>query len=134
VIIRAAREKNSSLTKVEFSDTFKPPLDNIVVGLPGEHQRLNAALAIATARVLDSEIPISENAIHDGLSQVNWPGRFQLIKTKSGQAILLDGAHNPSGAMALREAIAKHFPGKKPTLILGILQDKEWSSICETLA
>lgn len=36
--------------------------------------------------------------------------------------------------MALREAIAKYFPEKKPTLILGILQDKEWTSICEIIA
>jgi len=65
---------------------------------------------------------------------VQWPGRFQQVKTKSGQTILLDGAHNPSGAVALRDAMTKHFSGKKPTLILGILQDKEWSAICEILA
>ncbi|MEO7299235.1 MAG: folylpolyglutamate synthase/dihydrofolate synthase family protein [Verrucomicrobiota bacterium] len=133
VIAKTAREKNSRLTQIGFAETKTPPLDKIAVPLLGVHQRLNAALAIATARILGSTIPISENAIRDGLSRLQWPGRLQQIKTKSGQTILLDGAHNPSGAMALRAAIAKYFPGNKPTLIIGILQDKEWSSICEIL-
>jgi dihydrofolate synthase/folylpolyglutamate synthase len=152
VIIKTTREKNSPLTQIGFADTKFPPLDKMDLPLLGEHQRLNAALAIATARILNSrsetemggtgqwpvppanlKISVSENAIRDGLLQVRWPGRFQQIKTKSGQTILLDGAHNPSGAIALREAIAKYFPGKKPALILGVLQDKEWKRICEIL-
>jgi len=134
VLAHTARERNSPLTQVGFAETKTSPLDQLNLPLLGEHQRLNAALAIATARVLNSKIPVSETAIRNGLSQVQWPGRLQQIKTKSGQTILLDGAHNPSGALALRDAIEKHFPGQKPTLILGILQDKEWSSICEILA
>ena len=133
VIATTAREKNSTLTQIGFAETKTPPLDKIDLPLLGEHQRLNAALAIATVRVLGSKVAVSENAICAGLSQVHWPGRLQQIKTKPGQTILLDGAHNPSGAMALRDAIATHFPGKKLTLILGILQDKEWSLICEIL-
>ena len=134
VIAQTARERNSPLTQVGFAETKATPFDKFDLPLLGEHQRLNAALAISTVRVLASNIPVSENAICAGLSQVQWPGRLQQITTKSGQTILLDGAHNPSGAMALRDAIAKHFPGKKPTLVVGILQDKEWSSICEILA
>lgn len=134
VIAKTAREKNSPLTQICLAETKTPSLDKIELSLLGEHQRLNAALAIATTRVLSSQMSVSEDAIHSGLSQVQWPGRLQQIKTKSGQTILLDGAHNPSGAMALRNAIAKQFPGKKRTLIIGILQDKEWSSICEILA
>lgn len=134
IIIKTAREKNSPLTKVDLADTHKPLLDKIEVGLLGEHQRLNAALAIATVQTLESQIPVSETATQLGLSHAQWSGRFQQIKTRSGQTILLDGAHNPSGAMALRDAIAEHFPGSKPTIILGILQDKEWISICEIFA
>ncbi len=134
VIIRTAREKHSTLTQVGFADTKFPPLDELELSLLGEHQRLNAALAVTAVRTLNSQIPVSEDAIRIGLSQVQWPGRFQQIRTNSGQTILLDGAHNPAGAKALREAIAKHYPRKKSTLILGMLQDKEWSSICEILA
>ena len=134
VIIKTAREKSSPLTQIGLAETKNPPLDKIDLPLLGEHQRLNAALAIATVSVLNSTIPVSDDVIRSSLSQVQWPGRFQQIKTKSGQTILLDGAHNPSGAVALRDAMTKHFSGKKPTLILGILQDKEWSAICEILA
>src|SRR5262249_49952279 len=47
---------------------------------------------------------------------------------------LLDGAHNVAGARALREAIENNFPDGNRTLILGILDDKDWQNICELLA
>jgi dihydrofolate synthase / folylpolyglutamate synthase len=52
----------------------------------------------------------------------------------AGQKILLDGAHNVAGVKVLRAALEKHFGGAKPTLVLGVLQDKDWRHICETLA
>ena len=48
--------------------------------------------------------------------------------------MLLDGAHNPAGAQALRAALERHFPAKRPTLILGILRDKDWRKMCQILA
>jgi dihydrofolate synthase/folylpolyglutamate synthase len=130
-----------------------------VLPLPGDHQKLNAALAIATVETLQSEIPVSEAAIRTGLETVNWPGRLQLVTLPNGQRALLDGAHNVAGAKALREALsswssiprpaglsdgtlkrelqqAGPSPGAsgKTTLILGVLQDKDWPQICRTLA
>jgi len=134
VIASTAREKNAPLTPVGFADTKTPPLDTIELPLLGQHQRLNAALALAAVRALAPKLPVSDNAMRNGLSRVQWSGRLQQIKTNSGQTVLLDGAHNPSGAIALREALEQHFPGKRPTLILGILKDKECSAICEILA
>ena len=54
--------------------------------------------------------------------------------TQSGQKILLDGAHNVAGAKALLSALEKNFRAARPTLVLGVLQDKDWRQICETLA
>jgi dihydrofolate synthase/folylpolyglutamate synthase len=102
--------------------------------LLGSHQRLNAALAIATVRTLAPQIPVSDDAIRAGLSQVSWPGRLQLVTRPSGQKILLDGAHNIAGAQTLATAIAQYFPNAKTALILGILQDKDWDAICRILA
>jgi dihydrofolate synthase/folylpolyglutamate synthase len=68
------------------------------------------------------------------LATVDWPGRLQLVTRPSGQKILLDGAHNVAGAQVLRRALEKHFGGTKRTLVLGVLQDKDWRHICETLA
>jgi dihydrofolate synthase/folylpolyglutamate synthase len=125
------------------------PVENLP--LSGEHQKTNAALALATVEVLQNQIPVTEEKIRAGLANVNWPGRLQLVTSKSGQQILLDGAHNPAGAKALRTALkgtpstasagfkddlrrAGTVPGAPITIILGVLQDKDWRPICETLA
>jgi dihydrofolate synthase/folylpolyglutamate synthase len=83
---------------------------------------------------LQSEIPVSDAALRTGLETVNWPGRMQLIQKPGGQKILLDGAHNVAGAKALRSALEKNFIAARQTLILGVLQDKDWPHICKILA
>jgi dihydrofolate synthase/folylpolyglutamate synthase len=115
-------------------DSSLDPLRTIDLPLLGTHQRLNAALAISTIRILSPQIPVTDESIHAGLSQVHWPGRLQLITRQSGQKILLDGAHNIAGAQVLANSLTQYFPGTKPTLILGILQDKDWEAICRILA
>jgi dihydrofolate synthase/folylpolyglutamate synthase len=102
--------------------------------LLGEHQKINAMLALAAVEVLQNKIPVSHEAIRTGLSKVNWPGRLQLVTRPLGQKLLLDGAHNVAGAKVLRAALEEHFKLAKHTLILGMLQDKDWRHICETLA
>ncbi len=124
-----AADGNPPLTK--FAALFR---DAATLPLPGEHQKINAALALAAVEVLQNQIPVAEEKIRAGLAGVNWPGRLQLVTRASGQKILLDGAHNPAGAKALREALEKNFPAARRTLVLGVLQDKDWRPICETLA
>ncbi len=102
--------------------------------LPGEHQKINATLALAAVEVLQRKIPVSDEAIQTGLSKVDWPGRLQLVTRPSGQKLLLDGAHNVAGAKVLRAALEKDFQSSEHTLILGVFQDKDWRHICETLA
>jgi dihydrofolate synthase / folylpolyglutamate synthase len=99
--------------------------------LPGEHQRTNAALALATIEVLRRQISVSDEEIRVGLAHVHWPGRLQLVQRPNGQKILLDGAHNVAAAKALRETLLLDAPF---TLVLGVLQDKDWRHICEILA
>ena len=65
--------------------------------LLGEHQKINAALALATVEILQKQIPVTGEKIRAGLASVNWPGRLQLIQMPNGQKILLDGAHNVAG-------------------------------------
>ncbi len=105
-----------------------------VLRLLGEHQQLNAALALATVGVLQPQIPVTDAQIRTGLAQVNWPGRLQLVTRPGGQQILLDGAHNLAGVEALAVALQQHFPDAKPTLILGMLADKDWRPMCARLA
>jgi dihydrofolate synthase/folylpolyglutamate synthase len=65
---------------------------------------------------------------------LQWPGRLQLVTRPGGQQILLDGAHNADGAVALRAAFEEKFPGTRPALILGVLADKDWAVMCALLA
>ncbi len=131
VIERAARDQGAALTRVSAPSAtrYAPP-----ASLLGDHQELNAALALATVAVLQPQIPVAAEAVRAGLAEVNWPGRFQLVTQANGRKILLDGAHNAAGAAVLRAALAKHFPGESGTLILGVLQDKDYPRICDLLA
>jgi dihydrofolate synthase/folylpolyglutamate synthase len=134
VIKKIAQEKNAPLilvgqaSSLSWAGKMPAPL------LPGEHQKLNAALALATVEVLQKQIPVPEEKIREGLQNVNWPGRLQLIEKADRQKILLDGAHNVASAKVLREALEKIFPAKERTLLLGVLQDKDWRKICEILS
>ena len=134
VIKKVAGEKNAPLTIVKTDDVELRLARTLTPPLLGDHQKTNAALALATVEVLQEQIPVSENQILDGLTNVNWPGRLQLIQKQNGQKILLDGAHNVAGAETLRTTLEKHFAKNRPLLIFGALADKDWPDICRTLA
>jgi dihydrofolate synthase/folylpolyglutamate synthase len=102
--------------------------------LAGEHQQLNAALAAATVEVLGATIPVTDEAIQAGLARVSWPGRFQVIRQPGGRTMVLDGAHNPDGVETLAATLRSHFPNLRPTLIVGMLEDKDWRPMCLRLS
>jgi dihydrofolate synthase/folylpolyglutamate synthase len=134
IIEAVARGKNAPFTVVNESQILVSPLNAIKLPLHGYHQQLNAALAIATARVLVAKIPVTDTALRDGLAAVSWPGRMQRVQLTSGQTILLDGAHNAAGAEALRAALQAEFSDHRPTLIFGVFRDKDSRSMCQALA
>ena len=130
VIRETAAIQNAPLTEI---NSFHLSLLTRQLSLLGSHQQLNAAVAVATVRTLCAQIPVSDDVIRHGLSTIRWPGRLQLIET-SKQTFLLDGAHNPAGAETLAIALRQHFPGRRLTLILGVMKDKDWSKLCQILA
>jgi dihydrofolate synthase/folylpolyglutamate synthase len=134
VITTLAEAKQAPLKVVSEAETRRPPLDSIALPLHGPHQRLNAAAAVATMRVLARQIFVSDAALRAGLSTVYWPGRMQYVQTSSGQTVVLDGAHNPAGTEALRVALQAEFPAAKPTVIFGVFRDKDSASMCHSLA
>ncbi len=134
VIDQTARRQNAPLTVVPRAEAHSPPLDAIRLSLLGEHQKMNAAVALATVRALEPLLPVSPDAIRAGLSRVHWPGRLQRVTLPSGQQVILDGAHNVGGAEMLAAALREHFPNAKPALLLGILRDKDWPRMCQILA
>jgi dihydrofolate synthase / folylpolyglutamate synthase len=121
------------LVKVTQASRLRAGAGMAALRLLGEHQKINAALALATVEVLQKRIPATEKQIREGLAKVNWPGRLQLIE-RGKQKILLDGAHNVAGVEALRATLEEEFAGKQPVLIFGVLADKNWPDICRILA
>ena len=95
----------------------------VALGLRGRHQADNAAAAIEAAEVLNEcGFAIPRDAVIKGLRDVSWPGRLELIDDRP--ALLLDGAHNPSGARALR-AYLDEFWACPITLVFGAMNDKD---------
>ena len=134
VIASVAAKQHAPLTSVDLAEVNRPPLDTVELPLHGPHQRLNAATALATVRALGETIAVGDDAQRRGLASVRWPGRMQCVRTAAGQTVVLDGAHNPAGAEALRVAIEAEFPESKPTIIFGVFKDKDSTSMCHSLA
>ena len=134
VIAAKAREMDAPLRLVWPEEARRPPLDRVALPLRGEHQRMNAAVAVATARILGQQLPVVDEILRRGLLQVHWAGRLQLVAGASGQKLLLDGAHNIGGMEILVSALEEVFPNTKPTLVMGILGDKDWAVMCRMVA
>ena len=98
------------------------------VGLSGEYQKQNAALAIAALRA--AKMHIDDSSIARGLATVDWPARFQ----RWNDRIVIDGAHNPAAARVLAQTWRGTFGDQRASLILAILSDKDLRGICEALA
>jgi dihydrofolate synthase / folylpolyglutamate synthase len=101
--------------------------DRSPVALRGQHQKLNAALAIAAIRA--ANIHVDEKAIVRGLAAIGWPARFQNWDERT----IIDGAHNPSAARVLAQTWREVFGCQKATLMLAVLSDKDLRRICEAL-
>ncbi len=100
--------------------------------LLGRHQVANAATAIGIVETLRfNNILISSRDIANGIRNVNWPGRLQVVGKKPW--IILDGAQNEASARALKEAVTSIFPYKNLILVLGISSDKDIEGICANL-
>jgi dihydrofolate synthase/folylpolyglutamate synthase len=108
--------------------------------LVGRHQLRNTALAIAAAEELNQcGFTISAQDIATGIRDTYWPGRFQLMPGVPGTPdFILDVAHNPAGAWALRSALSEHFadsdaPTHPITFIFGAMRDKAIAEIAQIL-
>jgi dihydrofolate synthase/folylpolyglutamate synthase len=92
----------------------------LTIPLLGEHQIENAAIAFAALQV--SGLPISDEAIQKGFSEVKWRARFEVVRRDP--PVIFDSAHNQDSFVKLRNTLEEHFPGRKVTLIFGASEDK----------
>jgi dihydrofolate synthase/folylpolyglutamate synthase len=103
----------------------------VKLGLPGEHQRDNAACAVAALAELDRlgfRVPAS--AIVQGLHDVRWPARLERLAGRP--AHLLDAAHNPDGCAALAEYLRAQ-PERPRVLVFGVMRDKNYPAMLKSL-
>jgi dihydrofolate synthase/folylpolyglutamate synthase len=103
--------------------------------LRGAHQRRNVALAIATAVELKEnyDLPITAASIAEGIRNTRWPARLERLSS-GGAEWILDVAHNPAGAWALRAGLRDTF-GDAPmtTLVFSCLRDKPLAEMAQIL-
>jgi len=103
-------------------------LDDIFINLKGDYQFGNAATALCTAELLSMlGFGMDQRALYNGLSQVVWPGRLEIVEKKP--TILLDGAHNVDGIKTLVNFIKNQFAGRRRVLIFGVMKDKEYEKM-----
>jgi dihydrofolate synthase/folylpolyglutamate synthase len=105
--------------------------------LVGRHQLRNIALAIATAEELAQfGFKVTAKQIERGIRETHWRGRFQVLRPSAAtqqREMVLDVAHNPAGAWALRSALSENFPGRELTLVFAAMRDKAVREMAEIL-
>jgi dihydrofolate synthase / folylpolyglutamate synthase len=127
----------------EFSDSvYRYPLqvlgEQILIETPlvGRHQLRNVALAIAAAVELNQQgfSSITAKSIERGIRETRWPGRFQVIAARRGwPEMVIDVAHNPAGAWALRSALSERYEDRPLIFVFGAMRDKAISEMTEIL-
>jgi dihydrofolate synthase/folylpolyglutamate synthase len=103
--------------------------------LTGAHQHRNLALAIAAAVELAGKptFPVTAASIAAGIRQTRWPGRLEHI-SRNGVEWILDVAHNPAGAWALRAGLNGVLKEDRPrTLVFSCLRDKPVAEMAQIL-
>ena len=105
----------------------------ILLRLAGDYQLENARTALAAIEVLtlNGELDISPEDIRRGLFNAVNPARLETLC--GSPLVLLDGAHNPNGIGALKQAIDRFLEGKKILCMLGMLADKDIDSALRLL-
>jgi dihydrofolate synthase/folylpolyglutamate synthase len=104
--------------------------------LVGRHQLRNVALAIAAVEELGKKgLPgITPESIERGIRETYWPGRFQVMAPRDGRPeFVLDVAHNPAGAWALRSALSERHDDRPLVFVFGAMRDKAISEMTEIL-
>jgi len=112
-------------------------LENLEIGLFGEHQVRNAAIALVTAqewmkrhrpRLSAAEL---ESALRRGLREIRWPGRFERLQTHP--EVFVDVGHTPAAVDATVDTARKRFGGRRVLLVTGVSHDKEARTIVHRL-
>lgn len=158
VIERAARAKDANLAVAERDWLWLGGQDDFMVaGAPragvwndywhyadlhmpllGQHQFINAGLAVAAAKTWTESLKqeLGATAARQGLAATQWFGRLEILQTRSATQpfIVTDGAHNGAAMEKLAAALEMYFEFEKLYLIFGALRDKNLDELLAPLA
>jgi len=140
VFEKTCEEKNTKLKKANFDglklkshDLFEQVFDcgdytDLHLPLLGDHQLHNAAVVLAVAETLQ-EIgwKITKKNIYDGIRDVSWPGRFDIVSRDP--LFIIDGGHNPQCLEALVKNIQDYLTGRRVIALTGVLADKDYGDM-----
>jgi len=113
-------------------DFIAEPFRGLPLGLEGEHQAWNAALALEALTRLLGPGNLRYDSVQAGLANVRWLGRFQVIESE-GNTTILDCAHNVPAARALVTQWKNRFGDTKGHLVFGAAQDKNIHDVLQLL-
>ena len=96
--------------------------------LLGDHQLHNAAVVLAVADTLmEQGWKITEEHIRQGMKEVGWPGRFDIVSRDP--LFIIDGGHNPQCIEALVKNIRDYLAGRRVIALVGVLADKDYGEM-----
>ena len=96
--------------------------------LLGDHQLHNAAVVLAVADTLmEQGWKITEEHIRQGMKEVSWPGRFDIVSRDP--LFIIDGGHNPQCIEALVKNIRDYLAGRRVIALVGVLADKDYGEM-----
>ena len=99
--------------------------------LRGQHQLRNAAGALAALEALAERLPVSQQAVRQGLLQARIEGRFQVVPGRP--VVILDVAHNPQAGEALARTLGEHECQGRTHAVFAMLRDKDAAGVAEQL-
>ncbi len=123
-----------SENRVDFRDNLWG-VRGVRPGLLGPHQLKNAALVFKAVGLLRTQgLPISRKAALEGMADVRWPGRFQVLRVPNQPTLVFDVGHNAGGVAAFAETFRTCFPGQRAHILTGFVKKKEHQKMFDQLA
>jgi len=112
----------------ETNSTFLYKNQPYTIAMAGQHQIQNALVAIETVETLrDCGVTITQQALRDGLANVRWSGRLQVVS--QNPRVVFDVAHNPDGVRALYQSLDTLYSDREITAVVAMCSDKQ-AHIC----
>ena len=124
-------ENQISVHKQDFDGTIFSVKNHLIdyqeltLPLPGDYQIANCITILNACAILQQlGLPLTEETSRRGILHAFWHGRMEVLKQHP--LVLLDGAHNADGIAKLAQSLPHYVNGRKITLVLGVLGDKEY--------